>query len=117
MKACQRVVGMRPDQGRKRRHRRRVPRLELGKSLGILRSRRALKTLRRQRLESAQRPAASAQYEITDRTAPKIRDTAGDRGADADAGAQMLVGGLEPCRGVDGVAVSRVVEETVAAEI
>src|SRR6185437_7475154 len=117
MKARQRVVGMQSDQGGKSRHRRRVARLEFCKSFGILRGRLALEAFGRQRLEGAQRLAASAQHEITDRPALKPCDAVGDRGADANSGAEMLVGRLEPRRGVDGVAIGGVVEETAAAEI
>src|SRR6267142_2490570 len=54
---------------------------------------------------------------VADRPSPKLFRGIGDRGADATAGAEKLVGGLKPRRGVDGVAIGGVIEEAAAAEI
>src|SRR3979490_3199124 len=48
---------------------------------------------------------------------PELLGAFGDGGADADAGAEELVGALQPRRDVDGIAIGGVVEEAVAAEI
>ncbi len=112
VKTGQRVVGMRPDQGREGRHRRGVASFQLGEGFGILRGRRSIENRCGQRLERAQRLAAPAQHEIADRASLKFPGAVGDRGADADAGAEKLVGGLQPRRGVDGVAIGGVVEKT-----
>src|SRR3984957_3038316 len=117
VKAGECIAGMRSDQRRKRGHRRDVSGLELGEGLGILRRRRPPKCRLRQRLVSAQRLAAPAQQEIADRPAAKLLCAVSDRGADANARTEKLVGGLKPRRGVDGVAIRRIVEEATAAEI
>src|SRR3984885_16310490 len=108
---------MRSDQRRKRRHRRGVSGLKLGEGLAILRRRRSLECRLRQRLVSPQRLAAPAQQEIADRPAAKLLRAVSNRGADANARTEKLVGGLKPRRGVDGVAIRRIVEEATAAEI
>ena len=46
----------------------------------------------------------------------KSADFAGERRADADAGAKLLVGAFEPRRDIDGVAIGGVVEKMAAAE-
>src|SRR6202011_4274494 len=51
------------------------------------------------------------------RSAFEIFSSLGDRSADANAGAQKLVGGLKPGRGVDGIAIGGVIEEAAATEI
>ena len=70
-----------------------------------------------QRLESAQRLGLAAQHQIADRPAAESLDLAGERRADADAGAELLVGGFQPRRDIDGVAIGGVIEEAAAAEI
>src|SRR6266436_2604480 len=90
---------------------------ELGEGLGILRRRRSLERRCRQRFVSAKRLAAPAQHQVADRPSPKLFGSIGDRGADANTGAEKLVGRLEPCCGVNGVTIGRVIEKTTAAEI
>ncbi len=79
--------------------------------------RRFLERGRPQRLVSAERLAAPAQHQVADRPPLKILGGIGDRGADANARAEKLVGALEPRCDVDGVAIGGVIEETVAAEV
>src|ERR1700676_1077503 len=117
VKAGQRVAGVQPDQRGERRHRPRVAGLQLGESLGILPDRGPLERRRPQWLVGPKRLAAPAQQQIADRPALEIRRAFGDAGADANARAEKLVGGLEPRRDVDGVAIGSVIEEAVAAEI
>ncbi len=94
-----------------------VMRFELDEGFGIGRHRRTCKFFGSERLVSAQRFAPAAQPEIADRAAIKsFRLLGGDR-ADADARAELLVDRFEPRRGVDRVAVSRVVKKPPAAEI
>ncbi len=70
-----------------------------------------------ERLIGPQRLAPSAQDDVADRPALEIHRGLRDRLADADTRAEMLVGGFQPRRGVDGVAVGGVVEEVATAEI
>src|SRR3954452_763899 len=70
-----------------------------------------------QRLERAEGLSAPAQHEIADGPTPEVLGGICDGGADANAGAEELVGRLEPGSGVDGVSIAVVVEEAVAAEI
>src|SRR4051794_40630169 len=72
---------------------------------------------RRQRLESAHRPALAAQHQLADRPAGEVVDPPRKAAPDADARPQLLVDGLQARRNVDGVAIGRVVEETPAAEV
>ena len=82
-----------------------------------MRGRRSLECRLSQQFVSPQRFAAPAQHQITDRPAAKLRRAIGDRGADANTRAEGLVGRFKPRRGVDGIAVRRVIEETPAAKI
>ena len=108
---------MQPDQRGKGRHCRRVAGFQLGEGFRILPGCRPFERRRLQRLVSAERLAAPAQHEIADRPSLEIVGATGNRGADANAGAEKLVGALEPRRGVDGIAIGGVIEETVAAEV
>src|SRR4051794_38068666 len=108
---------MRSDQRRKGGHRRRVTGFKLGEGFGILLGRGTSERGLRQRFVSAQRLTPPAQHQIADRPATKLFGAVGNGGADANAGAEKLVGGLEPCRGVDGVTIGGVVEEAAAAKI
>ena len=117
MKSGQRVVGVQADQGREGWHRRGVARLELGERVAILRVDGRLERGVLQWFECAKWLATAAQQDISNWPSLKIAGSVGRRGADANAGAEMLVGGLKPRSRVDGVAVSGVVEETAAAKI
>ena len=88
-----------------------IARLQLGEGLAIGRGLRARGVLRAQRLERAQRLAPPAKHEIADRAAEEVVRPLRRRGADADARAELLVDRLQPRRGVDRVAIGRVVEQ------
>src|SRR6516165_7696437 len=117
MEAGQRIVSMQADQCGKRRHRRGITSLELSESFEILRDLWRLVGGCRQRLEGSERLAAPAQDQVADRPALEIRRRSGNHGTDANPGPQKLVGGLQPRRSVDGVAMGCVVEKAAAAEI
>src|ERR1700689_3812392 len=85
VKASKGVAGIQPDQRRKGWHRRAVSGFELGEGLRILRRGRSLECRLRQRFESPQRLAATAQHQIADRSPLKFFGIIGDRGADANA--------------------------------
>src|SRR5947209_16038393 len=117
MKSGQRVVGVQADQRREGWHRRGIASLELGERVAILRVGGRVEVGVLQWFERAKRLATAAQQDIADRSPLKTASAVGSRGADANAGAEMLVGGLKPRSRVDGVTVSGVVEETAAAKI
>src|SRR3954467_928738 len=103
MKSGQRVVGVRADQRREGWHCRGVASLELGECGAILRVGGRLESGVLQWLERAKRFATAAQQDLTDWPPLKIAGAVGRRGAYANAGAKMLVGGLKPRSSVDGV--------------
>ena len=59
----------------------------------------------------------TSEQKVTDRPPPKILHRFCKGRAYTNAGAELLVGGFEPRRNVDGVAVSGIVEEPATAEI
>jgi hypothetical protein len=117
VEARQRIVGVRPDKSGECRHGRGAARFELCKSLRILRHRRGLEGIRRERLIGTQRLAAATQDQIAQWPVLKVLRALGERGTDADPGPQKLVGSLQSRCGIDGVAVRGVVEEAAPAEI
>src|SRR6516165_8878629 len=68
-------------------------------------------------LESPDRLGSAAQDQVTDRSAAKVLHPIGESCTDQNAGAKLLIGDLQPRRHVNGVAISRIVEETASAEI
>src|ERR1700759_5130626 len=117
MEARERIVGMHADQSGEGRHRAGVFSLELGEGFGVLCRCQRRKGLVAQRLIGAKRLAAAPPHAVADRTTLEILRRLRNRLAGADAGAQLLVGGLQARGRVDGVAVGGVVEILVAAEI
>jgi hypothetical protein len=117
MKSGQRVVGMQADQCSKGRHRRCIAGLQPGEGLDILRGGRRPERHVLKRLKSTERLAASAQHNFTDGSSLKIAGGLGCRCTDANSGAEILVGCLEPGCGIDGIAVRGVVEEPTAAKV
>src|SRR6478672_4320717 len=101
MKSGQRVVGVQADQRRKGWHRRSVASLELGERFSISCGGGRLERGVLQRFERAKRLATAAEQDIADWPSLKITGAIGRRGANANAGAEMLVGGLEPRSSVD----------------
>jgi hypothetical protein len=95
----------------------RIVRLQLCKGFQIAVHRLIFVLLIVDRFEGAQRLGPAAQHEVANRPTMKLLHFLGQGGADADAGAELLIGGLEPRGDVNGVAVSRLVEEPLAAEI
>src|ERR1700749_4251316 len=104
MEARERIVGMHADEGGEGRHRAGVFSLELGEGFAILRGCRRRKGLFAQRLIGTKRLAAAAQHDVTHGPALEVRGGLRNRFADTDAGAQLLVGGLQSRRRVDGIA-------------
>src|SRR5262249_44679450 len=99
------------------RHCRDIAGRELGKRLRILESCRCRKCLRFQWFIGAKWFTAPAQDEIANWTSLKVFGAIGDDGADANAGAQKLVGSLKPRCRIDGIAVRGVVEKAAATKI
>jgi hypothetical protein len=95
VEARQRIVGVRPDKSGECRHGRGAARFELCKSLRILRHRRGLEGIRRERLIGTQRLAAATQDQIAQWPVLKVLRALGERGTDADPGPQKLVGSLQ----------------------
>src|SRR4051812_34593055 len=71
----------------------------------------------RQRLQGTDRLRSALQHEIADRAADEALSPCRNVAADADRRAELLVHRFETSSDVDGVAVSRVLEEAAAAEI
>src|SRR3954453_18052594 len=110
MKSGQRVVGMQTDQCSKGRHRRWVAGLKLGEGLDILSGGRRPEQDVLKRFKSPKRLGAPAQLNLANWSPLKISGGCGCRCADANAGAQILVGRLKPRCGIDGIAIGGVVE-------
>ena len=91
--------------------------LEFGKGVQIALRFLAFKLCNPKGLEDTHRLRFSAEQEIADRTSAEILHSPGDHCTSADAGAELLVGSLEPRGSVDGVAIGRVFEEPAASEI
>ena len=91
--------------------------LQLGKGLQIALCRWVFVLFDPKRLEGTQRLGPAPQHQIADRSAAEVLDLRREGCADANAGAELLVGGFQPRRDVDGVAIGGVVEEAAAAEI
>ena len=71
----------------------------------------------RQRLQGTDRLRSTLQHEISDGAADEALGARRNIAADTDRRAELLVRRLETSSDVDGVAVSRVLEEAAAAEI
>ena len=117
MEAGQRIVRMLPDQGREGRHRRDVVGLQFGECFAVLPRRRGLEDGRRQGLVGPQRLAAAAQHEIADRPPAEVFRPLRRSRAHADAGAEILVGGLQPRRDIDRIAIGCVIEKPITSEV
>ena len=117
MEAGERVVGVFTDMRRKGRHRTGIAGFQLGVGLDITSGRGSLIFLNAQRLECAQRLSLAPENEITHRPAAELSRLGRERSADAYAGAELLVGSFQTRRDIDGIAISRIVEEAATAEI
>ena len=73
--------------------------------------------LNAQRFECVQRLTLAPENEITNRPAAELSRLRRESSAYAYAGAELLVGCFQTRRDVDGIAISRVVEEAATAEI
>ena len=71
----------------------------------------------RQRLQGTDRFRSTLQQEISDGAADEALGSCGNIAADTDGRAELLVRRLQTSSDVDGVAISRVLEEAAAAEI
>src|SRR5674476_527040 len=94
-----------------------VARFQFGKGLQITLCRGIIALFRRQRFEGAQGLRPAPQQKVPHRTAPEVRYLCREDCADANAGAELFVGGFQPRRDIDGVAIGCVVEEAAATEI
>src|ERR1700747_1735949 len=68
-------------------------------------------------LESTDGLGSTAQDQVNDRSAAKVLHPIGESRTDQNAGAKLLIGDFQPRRHVNGIAKSRIVEETASAEI
>ncbi len=68
-------------------------------------------------LQRTERLGLASEDEVADRPSAKILHFGCELCAHTDTGAELLVGGLQSRGNIDGVAVSRVIEETAAAEV
>jgi len=91
--------------------------LSLRKGVGIGQGATAFALLGPQRLENPHGLGPSPQEEIADRAADKSFCALSDGGADADARAELLVGGFQPRRNVYGITVGCVVEEAITPKL
>ncbi len=117
VEARQLVLRLLADIGGEGRNRAGIVGFELGEGIQVSLGGGVVILLGAQRLESAQRFGLAAQHQIADRPAAEAIDLAGQRRADANTGAELLIGGFQPRRDIDGVAIGGVIEETIAAEI
>ena len=117
MEARQLIAGVFAHMRRKGRDRTGVARFQLGKGLQITLGRGVLILLDPQRLEGAQGFRPAPQQQVAYRPAVEVLHFCREDRADANAGAELLVGGFQSRGDVDGVAIGRVVEEAAAAEI
>src|ERR1700730_2869725 len=111
MEAVERVVGVFTDMGREGRHRTGIAGFQLGVRLDITSGRGSLVLLNAQRFECVQRLTLAPENEITNRPAADLSRLRRESSAYAYAGAELLVGCFQTRRDVDGIAISRVVEE------
>ncbi len=91
------------------------PQLLVGRGVG--RGLRRSKRVFRKRLVGHQGFLPALEQKFADWPAMKVRHLGCGRGAHADARPELFVGALQPCGDVDGIAMRRVVEEELAAEI
>src|SRR4051812_7488242 len=94
-----------------------VVQFELGKGFEIALCRGIVVFINSERLESTKSVRPASQHQVTRRTASKIFYFFREDCADANAGAELFVGGLQPRCSVNCVAISSVVEEAAAPEI
>src|SRR5450830_1883122 len=94
-----------------------VARFQFGKCLQKTLCRGIFVLFRPQRLEGAEGLRPAPQQKVPHRTTPEVLYLCREDCADANAGAELLVGGFQPRRDVDGIAIGCVVEETAATEI
>jgi hypothetical protein len=117
VKAGELIAGVLAYMRGKGSERRRIVCLKLCKSFLITAHSLVFVLLSGNRLESAQRLGPSAQHKVAHRPAMKVRHFHCQGRADADAGAELFIGGLEPRRGIDRVSIGGVIEESLATEI
>ena len=94
-----------------------IARFQFGKCLQITLCRGIFVLFRPQRLEGTKGFRSAPQQKVSHRTAPEVLYLCREDCADANAGAELLVGCFQPRRNVDGVAIGCVVEEAAAPEI
>lgn len=70
-----------------------------------------------QRLERTDGLGPASQHKVPDQPPPKLRHPCRERRADANAGSEVFVGGFQPRRGIDGVAMRRLFKEPLTTEI
>ena len=117
VKAGKLIIGVLANMRCKGCHRAGIAGFQLGKRLQITLRRGIFVLLASKGLKSSQSFCPTPQNKVADRSAPEILHLRRERRADADAGAELLVGGFQSRRNVDGVAIGCVVEEATATEI
>src|ERR1700719_395933 len=117
MEAGELIVGVLADMRGESSHCTGVSGKELGECLQVALCRRGLVSLTGKRLEGAQSLSSASQHQLAHRSAPKVPHLRRQECADANTGAELLVGNLQPCCDVDGVAVGRVIEEPATTEV
>ena len=90
---------------------------EFGKGHQITACRGIFELFYPKRLEGTQSLRPAPQHQVTYRSTPEFLHFRRDYCANANAGAQLLIGGFQSCCNVDGVALGCVVEKATATEI
>src|SRR5262245_19730200 len=105
------VIRVRAEMGGKCCNRAWIVCLQFGECCEIGLGRVAGPRIGRQGFDSAHRFGPTSEKEVTDRSAVKIGHLSGYSGTDANPGSELLIGGFQPRRDVDRVAIGGVVEE------
>ena len=100
-----------------RGNRTRIARFQLGERVHITFCGGAIVLIFAKRLESTHCLYPASQHKVTDRPTTEILHRFCESRAYTNAGAESLVGGFEPRRNVDGIAVGSVVKESTSPEI
>ena len=95
----------------------RIGRFELGKRIHITFCGGTIILIYAKGFKRTHRLGSPSQHKVTDRPPTEIFHSLRESRAHTNASAELLVGGFEPRRNVDGIAIGGVVEESTSPEI